>query len=102
LSPAGAVLVLLVACIGPDLPVSLNSIVSIGSEPSPQVRLVLLKKEGPMTNQNDEEKENMRVMWIASGVIVLIILGLMGMSMLSNTSTGPTEMSSQSRTAPAK
>jgi hypothetical protein len=54
-----------------------------------------------MTNQDDEEKKNWRIMWIASGVIVLIILGLMGVSML-DTGTGPTDMSSQSRTAPAK
>ncbi len=53
-----------------------------------------------MTNQNDQEKADMRIMWIASGVIVLIILGLMGISMLGDTSTGPSEMSSQSRTAP--
>jgi hypothetical protein len=55
-----------------------------------------------MTNQDDEEKQNMRIMWIASGVIVLFILGMMGLSMLSDTGTGPTEMSSQSRPAPAK
>ena len=44
----------------------------------------------------------MRIMWIASGAIVLIILGLMGMNMLSDTGSGPTDMSSQSRTAPPK
>ena len=55
-----------------------------------------------MANQNDQEKEDMRIMWVASGVIVLIILGLMGVSMLgdTSTSTGSTDMSSQSRTAP--
>ena len=39
-----------------------------------------------MTDQNEEstEKNEMRVMWIMSGVIVLIIVGLMGMSMLTN------------------
>jgi hypothetical protein len=60
------------------------------------------EKEGSMTSQDDEEKENMRIMWIGSGLIVLFILGMMGLSMLSDTSTGPTEMSSQSRPAPAK
>jgi hypothetical protein len=57
-----------------------------------------------MTNQDDEDedKPNMRIMWMASGVIVLFILGMMGLSMLSDTGTGPTEMSSQSRPAPAK
>ena len=30
-----------------------------------------------MTNQDDEEKRNMRIMWIASGVVVLFIVGLM-------------------------
>jgi hypothetical protein len=44
-------------------------------------------------------------MWIASGAVVLFIVGLMGLSMLGiigNPGTGPTDMSSQSRTAPAK
>ena len=42
--------------------------------------------EEAMTDQNEEntEKNEMRVMWIMSGVIVLIIVGLMGMSMLTN------------------
>ena len=56
-----------------------------------------------MTNQNDEEKRNMRIMWIASGVVVLFIVGLMSLSMLGmlgNPGTSPTDMSSQSRTAP--
>ena len=58
-----------------------------------------------MTNQDDEEKKNMRIMWMASGVIVLFIVGLMGLSMpgmLGNPGTGPTDMSSQSRTAPTQ
>jgi cytochrome c-type biogenesis protein CcmH/NrfG len=61
------------------------------------------KKEGSMTNQDDEEKRNMRIMWIASGVVVLFIVGLMSLSMLGmlgNPGTSPTDMSSQSRTAP--
>ena len=58
-----------------------------------------------MTNQDDEEKRNMRIMWIASGVVVLLIVGLMGLSMLGvlgNPGTSPTDMSSQSRTAPTQ
>ena len=63
-----------------------------------------------MTNQDDEEKQrseaeekqNMRIMWIASGVIVLFFLGIAGLSMLGDKGTGPTEMSSQSRSAPAQ
>jgi hypothetical protein len=58
-----------------------------------------------MTNQYDEEKRTMRIMWIASGVVVLFIVGLMGLSMLGilgNPGTSPTDMSSQSRTAPTQ
>ena len=55
-----------------------------------------------MTAQEDEDKQNMRIMWIASGVIVLFFLGIMGLSMLNDKGTGPTEMSSQSRPAEAK
>jgi len=55
-----------------------------------------------MASQDGQEKQDMRIMWMASGVIVLIILGVMGLSMLSDTSTRTsyTDMSSQSRTAP--
>jgi cytochrome c-type biogenesis protein CcmH/NrfG len=63
------------------------------------------KKEGSMTNQDDEEKRNMRIMWIASGVVVLFIVGLMSLSMLGllgSPGTSPTDMSSQSRTAPTQ
>jgi cytochrome c-type biogenesis protein CcmH/NrfG len=63
------------------------------------------KKEGSMTNQDDEEKRNMRIMWIASGVVVLFIVGLMSLSMLGmlgNPGTSPTDMSSQSRAAPTQ
>ncbi len=58
-----------------------------------------------MANQDDEEKQNMRLMWIGSGVIVLFIVGLMGLNMLGiigNSGTAQTDMSSQSRTAPEK
>jgi hypothetical protein len=64
------------------------------------VPIVHPKKEGSMTNQDDEEKKNMRIMWIASGVVVLILLGLM-LTLGQQTPTGTaTDMSSQSRTAP--
>jgi hypothetical protein len=55
-----------------------------------------------MTNQDNEEKQNMRIMWIATGVIVLFFLGIMGLSVISDKGTGPSEMSSQSRPAPAQ
>ncbi len=34
-----------------------------------------------MTNQNDDKNE-MRVMWIASAVVVVFLLGAMGINML--------------------
>ena len=56
-----------------------------------------------MTNQDDEEKKNMRIMWIASGAIVLFILGLMLMIGEPTQTTGPTtDAIGHSRTAPAK
>ena len=69
------------------------------------IAVLIPKKEGSMTNQDDEEKRNMRIMWIASGVVVLFIVGLMSLSMLGllgNPGTSPTDMSSQSRTAPTQ
>jgi hypothetical protein len=65
---------------------------------SPRVRLHSRKEEESMTNQ-DDEKRDMRIMWIASAAIVLFILGAMGINMLvhHDTSTGPTDISSQSR-----
>jgi flagellar basal body-associated protein FliL len=58
-----------------------------------------------MSEQEDQErdKREMRIMWIFSGVIVLIILGGMGANMLfhqDTSSSGSTELSSQSRQAP--
>jgi quinol-cytochrome oxidoreductase complex cytochrome b subunit len=57
-----------------------------------------------MTKQDDEEKQNVRMMWMATGAIVLFIVGLMGLSMLgmlgNQNGTAPTDMSSQSRIAP--
>src|SRR5262249_46085990 len=68
--------------------------------------------EDSMANQDDHtgnnedrsDKNEMRLMWIGSGVIVLLILGLMGYNMIFNSNMPPdsTEMSSQSRTAPAR
>jgi len=59
-----------------------------------------------MTKQDDEEKQNVRMMWMATGAIVLFIVGLMGLSMLGmlgnqSGTAAPTDMSSQSRIAPA-
>ncbi len=54
-----------------------------------------------MTDQDDEDKKNMRIMWIASGVIALVIVGLMLTIGAPTPTTSPaTDMSSQSRTAP--
>jgi hypothetical protein len=65
------------------------------------VPVVHPKKEGSMTDQDDEDKKNMRIMWIASGVIALFIVGLMLMIGAPTPTTSPaTDMSSQSRTAP--
>jgi hypothetical protein len=45
-----------------------------------------VKKRNSMTDQRERntEKSEMRVMWIMTAVIVLIILGLMGMNMLTH------------------
>lgn len=59
-----------------------------------------------MTNEDgqDSEKGEMRLMWIGSGVIVLIILGVMGLGMIFHPAPEPesTELSSQPRAAPAQ
>jgi hypothetical protein len=46
----------------------------------------LVKKEESMADQDERntEKSEMRVMWIMTGVIVLIILGMMGWNMLTH------------------
>ena len=53
-----------------------------------------------MTNQPDpnSEKSEMRIMWIGSAAIVLLLLGAMGINMLMthNTSAGSAESSTQS------
>jgi hypothetical protein len=57
-----------------------------------------------MANQPDPstEKSEMRVMWIGSLAIVLLLLGAMGINMLMthNTSTGTVETTGQSGTSP--
>jgi hypothetical protein len=57
-----------------------------------------------MVNQSDPNIENseMRVMWIGSLAIVLLLLGAMGINMLMthNTSTGTVETTGQSGAAP--
>jgi len=50
-----------------------------------------------MTNQEDEDKKNMRIMWVASGLIVLLIVGLM-LAIGDPTPPAATDLSSQSRT----
>jgi hypothetical protein len=57
-----------------------------------------------MVNQPDPntEKSEMRVMWIGSLAIVLVLLGAMGINMLMahNTSTGTVEPTGQSGASP--
>jgi hypothetical protein len=57
-----------------------------------------------MANQEDNEKGEMRIMWIGSAAIVLLILAAMGINMLitHGTSAASTETSSQSDTVPPK
>jgi hypothetical protein len=54
-----------------------------------------------MTDQDDEarDRREQRLMWIFSGVIVLLILGMMGANMLFHhpAEQQPTDISSQSR-----
>jgi hypothetical protein len=59
-----------------------------------------------MTNNEDHDpgdhqgRGEMRIMWIFSAAVVLLILGMMGVNMLIHHDTGPSEISSQSRMAP--
>lgn len=62
-----------------------------------------------MTNQDEQdgaqrEKSEMRIMWIGTAVMVGLILALMGYNMWAHPNAGnePTELSSQSRSAPAQ
>ena len=55
-----------------------------------------------MPEQNDDKRE-MRMMWIASAVVVLLILGAMGINMLVHHETSAaTSETSQSPTEPQK
>ena len=67
---------------------------------------VLPTRRKAMTNPTDPdtEKNEMRVMWIGSAAIVLLILAAMGINMLiaHNTGAGSVEKSSQSATVPPK
>jgi flagellar basal body-associated protein FliL len=67
-------------------------------------RRALPKEEESMTNDPNTEKNEMRVMWIGSAAIVLLILGAMGINMLlsHNTSAASTETSRQSGKVPPK
>jgi hypothetical protein len=55
-------------------------------------------------NEPNAEKSDMRIMWIATAVIVLGILGAMGINILihHDASTATPEMSDQSRAIPPK
>jgi flagellar basal body-associated protein FliL len=55
-------------------------------------------------NDPNTEKNEMRLMWIGSAVIVVLLLGAMGVNMLvtHNSSIGSTETTSQSGTVPPK
>jgi len=55
-----------------------------------------------MPDQNDDKRE-MRMMWIASAAIALLILGAMGINMLVHHDTSAaTPETSQSPTEPSK
>jgi hypothetical protein len=56
-----------------------------------------------MSDQDDEDKKNMRIMWAASGVIALLILGLaLTIGDPTPTTSSTTDMSGQSRAAPPR
>jgi hypothetical protein len=55
--------------------------------------------EATMANQDDEEKANMRIMWVASGLVVLAILILMLTIGEPTRTTGPADTTGQSPTA---
>ena len=59
------------------------------------------RAERSMTNQDDEEKKNMRIMWIASGLIVLGIVVLM-VTIGTTPTMGPTDTTAQSQTVPTQ
>jgi hypothetical protein len=61
-------------------------------------------RRNAMSVEEDEDKKNMRLMWIGSGVIVLFIVGMMSLNMLGiigkTTAQQQIEFSSQSRSEP--
>ena len=48
-----------------------------------------------MTDQNDDKRE-MRIMWIASALVVLFLLGAMGINMLVHRDTNASPEATQS------
>lgn len=71
-------------------------------EPVTARPVALSDKEEFMTDQNkapEPEKSEMRIMWIVTAVIVLLLVGGMGINMLvhRDSGTNATEFSSQSR-----
>jgi hypothetical protein len=57
------------------------------------------RAEATMANKDDEEKANMRIMWVASGLVVLGILILMLTIGQPTRTTGTTDTTGQSPTA---
>jgi hypothetical protein len=58
-----------------------------------------------MSDEHDPKQRNeMRAMWIFSAAVVLLILGMMGANVLfhKDSGAGSSEISSQSRSAPAQ
>jgi flagellar basal body-associated protein FliL len=58
----------------------------------------------PEETSEEKDRREQRMMWIFSGAIVVLILGAMGANMLFHKDTPAsenTDVSSQSRTAPA-
>jgi hypothetical protein len=53
-----------------------------------------------MTDKDDEERSNMRIMWIASGLVVLGIVILMLTIGEPTRTAGPTDTTAQSQTVP--
>ena len=54
-----------------------------------------------MPDQNDDKRE-MRMMWIASAAIALLILGAMGINIVHHDTSAATPETSQSPTEPPK
>jgi hypothetical protein len=68
-------------------------------------RRPVMYQEQAMSDEHDPNQHNeMRVMWIFSAAVVLLILGMMGANVLfhKGSSGESTEISSQSRSAPTR